>query len=311
LARIVVTGAAGFIGRSLCGRLVACGHTVIGVTRGLTAAILGAELRPIGDIGPTTDWSKHLDDAEIVIHLADGAHSQVSGGVGTDEPEAAAALARAAAEGGLRRLLYMSSIRAMCDVTPPGLPLRSDDPTLPRDSYGRRKLAIERALQAAALETGLELVILRPPLVYGPGVRGNFRLLIQLVASGLPLPFAGIDNRRSLIFIENLIDLVAYASVHPGAIGRVLLARDAVDLSTPEMIRLLAEGLDRRARLFTVPPIIFAPFRGLPLLGPLIVRLTNSLQVDDSWTRAALDWHPPVSPKTALVATARDFRERS
>jgi len=311
LARILVTGAAGFIGRPLCGRLVACGHTVIGVTRGLAAPIPGADLRSIGDIGPTTDWSKHLDDDEIVIHLANRAHSRASSGVGTDEPGAAAALARAAAEGGVRRLLYMSSIRAMGDVTPPGLPLRSDNPMLPRDSYGRHKLAIERALQAAARETGLELVILRPPLVYGPGVRGNFRLLIQLVASGLPLPFAGIDNRRSLIFIENLVDLIAHAIVHPGAIGRVLLARDAVDLSTPEMIRLLAVGLDRRARLFAVPPIIFAPFHGLPLLGPLIVRLTNSLQVDDSWTRAALDWHPPVSPETALVATARDFRERS
>ena len=311
MARILVTGAAGFIGRSLCGRLVACGHSVIGVTRGLAAPMPGAELHSIGDISPTTDWTKHLDDVEIVIHLANRAHSRVSNGAGTDEPEAAAALARAAAEGGVRRFLYMSSLRAMGDVTSPGLPLRPDDPMLPRDSYGRRKLAIERALRAAARETGLELVILRPPLVYGPGVRGNFRLLIQLVASGLPLPFAGIDNRRSLIFIENLVDLIAHAIVHPGAIGRVLLARDAVDLSTPEMIRLLAVGLDRRARLFTVPPIIFAPFHGLPLLGPLIVRLTNSLQVDDSWTRAALDWHPPVSPETALVATARNFRERS
>jgi nucleoside-diphosphate-sugar epimerase len=181
---------------------------------------------------------------------------------------------------------------------------------LPRGSYGRGKLAIERALQAAARGTRLELVIVRPPLVYGPGVKGNFRVLIRLVASGLPLPFAGIDNRRSLISLDNLADLVARAAVHPAAIGDVLLARDPVDLSTPELIRLLAVGLERPARLFTLPPVAFTPLRSLPLLGQLIVRLTMSLQIDDSATRAALDWCPAVSPEIALIATARAFRER-
>src|SRR5205814_9805503 len=131
------------------------------------------------------------------------------------------------------RLIHMSSVRAMGEVTLPGAPLRVTDPPRPGDPYGRGKLAIERALQAAARETGIEIVILRPPLVYGPGVKANFRLLMRLVASGLPLPFAAIDNRRSLIFIENLVDLVGRACLHPGAPGRVLLARDAADLSTP------------------------------------------------------------------------------
>lgn len=229
---------------------------------------------------------------------------------GTDEAEAAARLARAAGRAGVRRLVLMSSVRAMGDSTPLGIPFRSAHPPQPRDAYGRGKLAIERALQAATAATGLELVILRPPLVYGPGVKANFRALIRLVASGLPLPFAGIDNRRSLIFLDNLVDLVVRASIRPGTAGRVLLARDGVDLSTPELIRLLAAGLDRPARLFTLPSVGFAPLRSLPLLGPPIVRLTNSLQVDDSETRAALDWYPAVSPETALVATARFFRER-
>jgi nucleoside-diphosphate-sugar epimerase len=310
LALILVTGAGGFIGRPLCSGLVRRGHVVFGVTRGVAEPIPGTELRPIGDIGPKTDWSRHLAGVEIVIHLANRAHSRVPGGAGTNEAEAAAALAGAAAKAKVVRLLYMSSIRAMGDATPPGASFRSTDPALPRDAYGYRKLAIERALQAAAQETGLELVILRPPLVYGPGAKGNFRALIRLVASGLPLPFAGIDNRRSLVFLDNLVDLVARAIAHPGAVGRVLLARDAVDLSTPELIRLLAVGLDRRARLFTLPPRGFTPLRSLPLLGPLIARLTMSLQIDDTDTRLALDWRPPVSPEIAVVATARTFRER-
>jgi nucleoside-diphosphate-sugar epimerase len=310
LAGILVTGAAGFIGRSLCNRLVGCGHTVRGVTSAAAEPISGVELRVIGDIGPQTGWSRHLVGAEIVIHLANRAHPPARGGLGTDEAEAAAALARAAAKAGVGRLLYISSIRAMGDSTAPGASFRAADPVLPRDAYGCRKLVIERALQAAARETRLELVILRPPLVYGPEVKGNFRALIRLVASGLPLPFAGIDNRRSVIFIDNLTDLLARASEHPGAVGRVLLACDGVDLSTPELIRLLAAGLDRPARLFRLPPAGFAPLRSLPRLGPLIARLTMSLQVDDSDTRLALDWRPAIPPEIALVETARAFRVR-
>jgi nucleoside-diphosphate-sugar epimerase len=311
LARILVTGAAGFIGRRLCSGLVECGHNVFGATRGPAEPIPGTELRSIGAIGPHTDWSAHLDRVEVVIHVANRAHYRMRDNAGTDEAEGAAALARAAVGTGVRRLVLMSSVRAMGDSTTLGVPFRSADPPLPRDAYGRGKLAIEKALQATVRATGLELVILRPPLVYGPGVKANFRALIRVVACGLPLPFAGIDNRRSLIFLDNLVDLVVRASICPAAAGRVLLARDAVDLSTPELIRLLAAGLDRPVRLFTLPPLGLAMLRSLPLLGPPIVRLTNSLQVDDRETRAALDWHPPVSPETGLVATARSFHERS
>ena len=166
-------------------------------------------------------------------------------------------------------------------------------------------------LQAAARETGIELVILRPPLVYGPGVKANFLVLMRLVASGLPLPFARINNRRSMIFIDNLVDLVGRACLLPGTAGRVLLARDAADLSTPELIRLLSAGLGRPARLFGAPPPALAVLRRLPKLGPLLSRLTLSLQVDDADTRAALDWRPPVSPEIGLAATAAAFRNRS
>jgi nucleoside-diphosphate-sugar epimerase len=311
LARILVTGAAGFIGRPLCVGLVERGHAVLGLSRRPAEPIPGIELRPIGDIGTATNWSGHLDRIDIVVHLANRAHQAGREAVGHSEAQAAQVLAHSAAKAGVRRLIHMSSLRAMGEATLPGAPFRGTAPACPRDPYGCGKLAIERALQATALETGIEVVVLRPPLVYGPGVKANFRALMRLVASGLPLPLAGMDNRRSLIFIDNLVDLVGRACLHPGVAGRVLLARDAVDLSTPELIRLLAAGLDRPARLFSVPRPALALLRRLPKLGPLLARLTLSLQVDDAETRAALGWRPPVSPEIGLAATAAAFRSRS
>jgi nucleoside-diphosphate-sugar epimerase len=181
---------------------------------------------------------------------------------------------------------------------------------LPREAYGRAKLGTERALVTAAQETGLELVILRPPLVYGPAVKANFRALINLVASGLPLPFAGIDNRRSLIFIDNLADVAARAAVQAAAAGRVLLVRDAADLSTEELVRRLAHELGRPARLFSAPQAAFAALRRLPALGPLVARLTLSLQIDDRETRELLGWAPAVSLDAGLAATVGAFRDR-
>jgi nucleoside-diphosphate-sugar epimerase len=310
LARILVTGATGFIGRALCRELIQRGHSVLGVTRHPVEPIAGLQLQPIGDIGPKTDWARHLNRVEIVVHLANRADRRVRYGERDDEAVAAAVLARAAVGAGVKRFVHMSSVRAMGDTTVPGAPFRCTDPPSPRDPYGQGKLAIERALQAATRDTGLELVILRPPLVYGPGVKANFRMLIRLAASGLPLPFAGIDNRRSFVFIDNLVDLTARACEHPGAAGRVLLACDAFDLSTPELLRGLAAGLGRPARLFSLPQAAFALLRGVPALGPLISRLTLSLQVDDAETRSALNWSPAVLPEIGLAATARAFREQ-
>ncbi len=311
MARVLVTGAAGFIGRALCSGLVERGHTVFGRTRVPAKPIPSVELRPIGDIGPRTDWSEQLDGIEIVIHLANRAHRLDRAVASDTEPAAAAALASAAAKAGVRRMVHMSSVRAMGDATLPGLPFSSADPPVLLDVYGHGKLAIERALQIVARQTGLELIILRPPLVYGPGVRANFRALLRLAASGLPLPLAGIDNRRSLIFLDNLVDLTARVCTDHRAAGRVLLARDTVDWSTPELIRALAKGLGRAARLFTAPEAAFAALRGLPGLGPLVKRLTLSLQIDDEATRALLDWLPPVSSEIGVAATARAFRVRS
>ncbi len=192
--------------------LVARGQRVVaGLRRPAQDAVPGAESRLLGDIAPGRDWGGALRDLDIVIHLAQRAHVPPSERILSAEPAAAAALARAAALSGVRRFLYVSSIKAMGETTAPGRPFRPEDTPLPEDAYGRAKLATERALATVAAETGLELAILRPPLVYGPGVGGNFRALLRLARSGLPLPFAGLDNRRSLIARDNLVDLIATA----------------------------------------------------------------------------------------------------
>jgi nucleoside-diphosphate-sugar epimerase len=312
LARILVTGAGGFIGRALCPALAARGHRVVaGLRRSTREAITGAESRLLGDIAPGRDWGDALRDLDIVIHLAQRAHAPPSKGILAAEPPAAAALTRAAALAGARRFLYVSSIKAMGETTAPGRPFRPRDAPCPQDAYGGAKLATERALASIAAETGIELLILRPPLVYGPGVGGNFQTLLRLARSGLPLPFAGLDNRRSLIARDNLVDLIAAAGVHPIAFppgaATVLLARDGADLSPPELIRILAASQGQPARLFPLPNPVFAGLRRLPRLGGAIRRLTLSLQIDDSTTRTTLDWRPPVAAEAALAETARAF----
>src|SRR5579875_707449 len=284
MTRIVVTGAAGFIGRALARSLAARGCEVTGLVRAPAPAIPGVRLEAIGTIGPQSRWHPHLQGAEIVVHLATRAHgSRRPGGA---EAASAGALVRAAAACGVRRLVHMSSLRAMGAATVKGAPFRAADPPRPTDPYGCAKLAIERALAAAP--TGLDLVIVRPPLVYGPAVKGNLQALLRLVAAGVPLPFAGIDNRRSLVFLDNL-----------------------VDLTTPELVRALAAGLGRRARLFPLPGSMLAAAQALPALGPLVARLTASLEADDRETRALLGWVPPFSPAAGLAATARAFAARS
>jgi nucleoside-diphosphate-sugar epimerase len=307
--RILVTGAGGFIGAALCPVLAARGHNVIaGLRRSWNSAMPfadGIEPRVIGEVQPGRDWGGALGGADVVVHLAQRAHRRTAPQILADEPEAAAALARAAAQTGVRRFVFISSIKALGEASLPARPFRADDAPRPEDSYGRAKLASERALAAVAEDAGLELVVIRPPLVYGPGVAGNFRALGRLAASGLPLPFAALVNRRSLIFVGNLADLIATAATHPAAVRRTWLAADGADLTVAELIMLLAAASGRRARLFAVPNSCFAVLRCLPGLAPAAARLSLPLQIDDTATRAELGWAPPFSAEDALSLTAR------
>jgi nucleoside-diphosphate-sugar epimerase len=303
-----VTGAAGFIGAALCRALMSRGHGVVGLTRTAAPPMPGVELRAIGDIGPHTDWRPLLAGIEIVVHLANRAHRRAFDPENDTEPAIAAALAAASAQAGVRRLVHMSSVLAMGEETPLGRPFQAADPPAPRTAYGRAKLAIEQRLAAAASEGGLDCVILRPPLVYGPGVKGNFRALLRLAASGLPLPLGGIDNRRSLIFLDNLIEATILACLRPEAARRVLLLRDARDLSISELVTRLGEGLGRRGRLFALPAPLLRLSQRIPGVGPAMRRLAGSLQVADDETRLLLDWRPATSPEEGLALTARAWR---
>jgi nucleoside-diphosphate-sugar epimerase len=308
VARILVTGAGGFIGRAVCPALAAHGHQVIAGLRraGPDAApvMRGIEPRGIGDIDLGGDWAAALRGVDIVVHLAQRAHRTRDRRAFAAEPTAAAALARGGGRAGVRRFIYISSIRAMGEVTEPGRPFRPDDPPRPEGAYGSGKLASEEALAEAAAETGIDLVVIRPPLVYGPDAHGNFRALARLAASGLPLPFAGLANRRSMIFVENLADLIATAATHPAATGQALLAADGAALPVAELIRLLATVRGRRARLFAVPAAVFGALRLLPGIGPAVAPLTLSLEVDDAESRTRLGWAPPHPADAALQSTA-------
>ena len=307
MARILVTGASGFIGTGLCPVLAAHGHEIVAGLRRTGAAPPGATPLVIGDIGPETDWSGLLDRIDVIVHLAQRAHAGPDSAALLMEPLAVASLARAAAAAGVNRLVLLSSIKAMGEKTEKGAPFRPDHTARPVEAYGHAKLASERA---AARIAGVELVVIRPPLVYGPGARANFRALIRLTASGLPLPFAALDNRRSLIARDNLADLIALAAMHPAVAGQTLLVRDGVDMSTPELIRALASGLGKKARLFPIPQTALAALRALPGIGTRLSPLTLSLQVDDSSTCALLGWTPPVDATNALVAAARAVADR-
>ena len=272
MARILVTGAAGFIGRALCGGLFERGHRPIAGLRRPEPPPSTAEGVLLGDITPDRDWSRALRGVgiDIVVHLAQRAHSTADPAALAPEPAAAAALARAAARAGARRFVYLSSIVAMGMATAPGRPFRAGDeprPKAPMATASSRPSGPwprRRALPASSSSSSARRW--STARACGP----ISRRLLRLVASGAPLPFAALDNRRSFLHADNLIDLIAVSALHPAAAGQVLLASDGVDLSTPALIRLLAAGLGRPARLFPVPGPALALARRLPRYRPAI-----------------------------------------
>ena len=275
MIRALVTGATGFIGRALC------------------AGASGWQISAVDQRKP--GWEAALDGQEVVVHLAGVAHTRADEAVyQAVNVDATLRLAEAAARAGVRRFVFVSSIKVNGEATPPDRPFRAADVPAPVDAYGRSKW---RAEQALARVPELEVVVVRPPLVYGPGVRANFLRLLQLVDSGLPLPFASVRNRRSLIFVGNLVSLLMRCATLPGCGGKTLLAADGEGLSTPELVRRMAVALGRPARLLRFPPAL------------LPSKLSGSLVVDAADTHAVLGWQAPHSIEEGLLATARWYRK--
>lgn len=313
--KVLVTGATGFVGKRLVQRLRTEAVWQVLEARRKAPERDAAGVFACGDLGPATDWSAALQGVQVVVHCAARVHV-----MNEREAEPLQAfrqvnvagtlnLARQAVAAGVRRFVFVSSIKVNGESTEPGHPFKPDDVPAPGDPYGVSKHEAEAALQALARETGLEVVIVRPVLVYGPGVKANFRAMLAWLHRGIPLPFGAIDNRRSLVALDNLVDLLVACMSHPAAAGQVFLAADGEDLSTTALLQRLSLALGREARLLPVPA---AWLRwGSRLLGrPAIAqRLCGSLQVDASKATVLLGWHAPWSVDEALRLTAKDFLE--
>lgn len=312
---ILVTGASGFVGTALCRCLVASGVGVRGAVRCLDrfgAQVSGVEYVQVGEIGPHIDWSAALEGVDVVVHLAARVHVMNESSrdpladFRTVNTAGTERLARLAATKGARRIVYLSSIKVNGELSV-GASFTEADTPHPQDAYALSKWEAEQALHRISGETKLEVAILRPPLVYGPGVGGNFLRLMKLVQRRLLLPLASVHNRRSLIYLDNLVDAIALCARHPAAAGETFLVSDGEDLSTAELIQRLSRALGISSRLVPFPP---AGLRFLGLLGGKsaeLSRLLDSLQVDSSKIRKQLGWLPPYSVDQGLALTADWF----
>jgi nucleoside-diphosphate-sugar epimerase len=307
---ILITGANGFIGMALCDKLLTDGHQVRGAVRSvvqMTALPSGVEGVMVGDIGPETDWSEALDGIEGIVHLAARVHVMRES---VADPLAAfrlvnvagtARLARQAAEAGVKRMVYLSSVKVNGEGG--SNPYTEMDKPEPQDAYAVSKWEAEQVLAEISSATGMETVIIRPPLVYGPNVRANFLRLLRWVNKGLPLPLGMVDNRRSLVSLDNLVDFLITCIEHPTAAGETFLVSDGEDLSTPALIRRIALSMNIPARLIPVPVCLLR--LGGSLLGKKseVDRLCRSLEVNISKAKSVLGWKPPLSVDEGLAKT--------
>lgn len=294
-ASVLITGANGFVGKFLCNELIGNGFVVKAISRGHD------KKHQVMCIDASTEWQGFLIGVEVVIHLA--AKLYPNKGVNQDSlssyietnTDGTLTLARQAAAAGVRRFIFISSIKVNGEQTQLGNIFTADDIPAPEDAYGVSKWEAEQGLLTLAKDTGMEVVIIRPPLVYGPGVKGNFASMIKLVKTGLPLPLGAIENRRSLVSIANLTSLIIKCVEHPAAANQVFLVSDGEDVSTSALLRRLAKAAGLPARLIPLPAALLSfAFRvlGKKMMGQ---RILGSLQVDISKTQTLLDWHPPLT----------------
>ncbi|HEX4375529.1 MAG TPA: SDR family oxidoreductase [Steroidobacteraceae bacterium] len=316
MRRILVTGANGFIGSGLLRSLPASDWHVRGALRSLNALPARVQFEPVmvGEIEAATVWDAALRGVDSVVHLAARAHVMRES---ANEPlkeyrrvnvAGTLRLAQQAASAGVRRFIYMSSIKVNGEGSlAVGQPYHVDQAPAPVDPYGVSKHEAELLLRELAQETGMEIVVIRPVLVYGPGVKGNFLSMMRWLRKGIPLPFGAIDNRRSLVGVNNLVDLVRTCLDHPAAANQTFLVSDGEDLSTTELLRRLGEKIGTGARLLSVPSGMLVAAATLCGRRNVAQRLCGSLQVDISKTRGLLAWSPPHSVDHELERAAAAF----
>lgn len=308
----LVTGASGFVGTALRRKFHFANIDFSSAVRTLdsvqnTQNHFG-QIHVIGDLGSNTCWSKALEGADAVIHLAARVHVmndtasnplQLFREVNT---AGTLKLAEAAANAGVRRFIFLSSIKVNGEFTN-GRPFDETMPAAPQDPYAISKHEAEQGLRKIAENTSMEVVIIRPPLIYGPGVKANFLRLLYWVDRGIPLPLAKIRNQRSLVAVDNLVDLLFTCLNHPAAANETFLVSDGEDLSTTELVRCIAKHMGRPDRLFSLPQTLMNFSASLLDRRPIVDRLSNSLQIDSSKARQLLQWQPPMSVDEAIGKT--------
>ena len=316
--RVLVTGANGMIGHVLCPALALEGHQIVAAMRNLqslgpTASDPAVSVQKIMDIGPETSWAALLKGVDAVVHLAARVHV-----LRDPAPDPLAAYRRVNVEGtkrlaeqaiaaGVRRFIFLSSIKVHGKGPQP---YREQDVPLPGDPYGVSKLEAEEVLREITRNTDIELVILRPPLVYGPGVKGNFRQLLRLCELGLPLPFGNIFNRRSLIGTDNLANAICRCLTHPKAPGETFLVSDGEDVSTPDLARSIARKMKKRTYMVPVSPALLETMLWLVGKSSTARRLLGSLTLDSSHIHNTLGWCPPRSLDDGLQKTVAWHRNQ-
>lgn len=314
---VLVTGANGFVGRALCAELLKRRYVVRGAVRDSSYRDGGGcEVVKVAAVDATTEWTDALKGMDTVIHLAARVHVMNDtvadplaefrrvNTAGTEH------LARCAAANGVKRLIYASSIKVNGEATCGGQKFTEADAPAPQDPYGISKWEAEQALHRVAAETGLEVVIVRPPLVYGPGVKGNFISLLAAIDKGIPLPLAGANNARSLVYVGNLVDALIVCAIHPSAAGQTYLVSDGEAVSTASLADNIARALGRRNRMFYFPPVLLRAGAALFGRSAQVDRLFGSLLAGDEKIRCELSWSPPYSLEQGLRETAEWYRAR-